>query len=456
MSSPGLAPRASAWRILHLARRGVPLDQALRRGLSGLAEPDRRLAHELAAGALRQRAALDAAIAPHVAGGLDRVRDDLLDILRVGAYQLLFLERVPRHAAVDTAVMLGRRLSGPRVGGFVNAVLRKVAEQPRDPGDGKRVTETRSRSGGLERREGPASKVPGPPAESLALAYSHPEWLVERWLERFGPQATERLLGANNSRPALVVQPARWTAEALAAALDQQAIRWRPAPYGAGLIVEGRRPNQLPGFEAGAFFVQDPAQALAVRFFDAPEGAHVLDACAAPGGKALALSSRAGFVAAADLRPGRARRMRENLLRAGSGRAAVLVSDALAPPVRPMDAVLFDAPCLGTGSFARHPDARWRVTPAALEALAAQGRRLLAALADVVRPGGLLFFATCSIEPEENEVQIEAFLDGDRRFRREPSVAAPGELLSPAGDLILLPQRHGTDGAYAARLRRIS
>ncbi|HEV8358290.1 MAG TPA: transcription antitermination factor NusB [Gemmatimonadales bacterium] len=456
MPAPGLAPRASAWRILHLARRGVPFDLALRRGLSGLAEPDRRLAHELAAGALRQRAALDAAIAPHVAGGLDRVRDDLLDILRVGAYQLLFLERVPRHAAVDTAVMLGRRLSGARVGGFVNAVLRKVAEQPRDSGCGQRDTGIEIRTGAPQPTGVPASHVAGPSAETLALAFSHPDWLVARWLERFGPEATERLLAANNSRPGLVLQPARWSAEALAAALDRQAIRWRPAPYGAGLIVEGRRPDQLPGFAAGAFFVQDPAQALAVRFFDAPEGARVLDACAAPGGKALALASRAGFVAAADLRPTRARRMRENLLRAGGVRAAVLVADALAPPVRPMDAVLFDAPCLGTGSFARHPDARWRVTPAALAALAAQAGRLLAALANVVRPGGLLFFATCSIEPEENEVQIEAFLGGDRRFRREPSAAAPVELLSPAGDLILLPQRHGTDGAYAARLRRIS
>jgi 16S rRNA (cytosine967-C5)-methyltransferase len=117
--------------------------------------------------------------------------------------------------------------------------------------------------------------------------------------------------------------------------------------------------------------------------------------------------------------------------------------------------VLLDAPCLGTGSFARHPDARWRVTPDALTTLAARAGLLLAAVADAVRPGGLLLFATCSLEPEENEVQIEAFLGADRRFRREPSAAVPAELLTPAGDLFLLPHRHGTDGAYAARLRRI-
>jgi 16S rRNA (cytosine967-C5)-methyltransferase len=252
-----------------------------------------------------------------------------------------------------------------------------------------------------------------------------------------------------------VIQPARWSADALAASLGQQQIAWRAAPWQAGLIVEGRRTRELPGFASGAFYVQDPAQALVVRFFDIAEGAVVFDACGAPGGKAIALSSRARYVAAADLRFARANRLRENLLRAASGAAGVLVGDALAPPVRPVDAVLLDAPCLGTGSFARHPDARWRVTPDALTTLAARAGLLLAAVADAVRPGGLLLFATCSLEPEENEVQIEAFLGADRRFRREPSAAVPAELLTPAGDLFLLPHRHGTDGAYAARLRRI-
>jgi 16S rRNA (cytosine967-C5)-methyltransferase len=134
----------------------------------------------------------------------------------------------------------------------------------------------------------------------------------------------------------------------------------------------------------------------------------------------------------------------------------VLVADAEAPAVRPQEAVLLDAPCLGTGAFARHPDARWRVSQTALAELATQGGRLLRALAEAVQPGGLLFFSTCSLEPEENEVQIEAFLASDARFRREPSSTVLPELLSSAGDLVLLPQRHGTDGAYAARLRRVA
>lgn len=436
-TSPGLPPRAAAWRVLHDIRHAIPFDRALERALVGLAEPDRRLAHELAAGVLRHRTPLDQAIGPHVSGGIERVRDDLLDILRLGAYQLLFLERVPRHAAVDTAVTLGRRIAGARVGGFVNAVLRKVADQ----GSGFRI-------------QGSGAQPLDATAESLATEYSHPAWLVTRWLARFGPEDTEKLLLANNTRPPLIIQPARWDREALITALDQQGIPWQSAPFGAGLIVTGRRPQELPGFATGSCYVQDPAQALVVRFLDLPAGSRLYDACGAPGGKAIGFSARAGFVAAGDLRPARTRRLRENLNRAGLGPVGVLAADAEHPPIRPLDAVLLDAPCLGTGAFARHPDARWRVSESALGELADQGARLLRALAESVQPGGLLFFATCSLEPEENEVQIEALLASDSRFRREPSSTVPSELLTAAGDLMLLPQRHGTDGAYAARLRR--
>ena len=429
----GLPPRAAAWRVLHDIRRGIPFDKALDRALGGIPGADRPLAHELAAGSLRHRAALDQAIAPHLDRGLDTVREDLLDILRLGAYQLLHLDRVPEHAAVDTAVTLGRRIAGARVGGFINAVLRRVAEaKSQEPG---------------ARREGSET------ADTLALRYSHPEWLVARWLDRFGAEATERLLAFNNRRPPLVVQPARWDQETLTRALDQQQIAWRPAPFGAGLIVEGRRPQELPGFGAGSCFVQDPAQALVTRCCDRPQGTPLYDACGAPGGKAIALSG-SGLVLAADRSPPRARRLRENLHRSSRGPAVSLVADAAAPPFATVPSVLLDAPCLGTGTFSRHPDARWRVTPDALMTLAAQGARLLRSVAALVAPGGLLFFATCSLEPEENELQIDAFLAEHRHFRREPSHQVPAALRSASGDLSILPHRDGIDGAYAVRLRR--
>jgi 16S rRNA (cytosine967-C5)-methyltransferase len=447
MSSPGLGPRAAAWRILHDVHRGVPFDLALDRSLTGLEEPDKRLAHELAAGALRQRAPLDAAIAPHVSAGIDSVRPDLLDILRLGAYQLLFLERVPAHAAVSTSVDLARRVSGARVGAFVNAVLRRVSEKRQEAG-GRRQEPT------AEVTPPASSLLPPASATDLAALYSHPEWLVARWIARFGLDEAERLLAWNNTRPALVLQPARWDEPAIIAALDRAEVRWAHAPFGAGIVVEATRPQDLPGFTAGAFHIQDPAQALAVRFFGLPERGTLFDACAAPGGKTLGLSTAHRFIAAADLRLPRVLRLRGNLERAGRGPFATLVADAEHAPIRPVDAVLLDVPCLGTGTLVRNPDARWRVSAEALGRLAAQGARLLRALAPTVQPGGLLCFATCSLEPEENESQVNAFLAEDVRFRREPGDLAP-ELLTEAGDLMTLPQRHGMDGAYAARLRRI-
>ena len=452
MSSPGLAPRTAAWRILHDVHRGVPFDLTLERSLTGLEEPDRRLAHELAAGALRQRAPLDAAIAPHVSAGIDSVRPDLLDILRLGAYQLLFLERVPSHAAVSTSVDLARRVAGARVGAFVNAVLRRVAERREEGGERR---EEPARDAGSSLLPPPSSLLPLPSAADLAASYSHPEWLVARWVARFGLDEAERLLAWNNTRPRLVLQPARWEESAIVAALDRAGVRWAHAPFGAGIVVDATRPRDLPGFTAGAFHIQDPAQALAVRFFGLPERATVFDACAAPGGKALGLSAAVRFIAAADLKLPRVLRLRGNLERAARGSFATLVAAAEHAPIRMVDAVLLDVPCLGTGTLVRNPDARWRVSTEALARLAAQGARLLRALADTVRPGGWLCFATCSLEPEENETQVEAFLAEDPRFRREPGDLGQ-ELMTEAGDFMTFPQRHGMDGAFAARLRRVA
>ena len=461
---PGLASRAAAWRVLHDLRHGIPLDRALRRALGSLSGEDRALAHEIAAGVLRHRQSLDDALLPFLSGGIAKVRPDVLDILRLGAYQLLFLDRVPRHAAVDSAVTLARRFGGAGVGGFVNAVLRNVTRHSalgtRHSALGARPSASSGRTSTARDSgtEATSAERRAPSPEDLARQYSHPSWLVSRWWSRYGPEETERLLRANNTRPALVLQPARWNEDAIIASLDAAGVEWRHAAWNTGLVVTTRRPAELPGFGAGAWYVQDSAQALVIRYAALPPDGVVLDAAAAPGGKSVALSRTARFLVAADLRPARLRRLRENLTRTASGPFGVIAADAARPAVGPCDAVLLDAPCLGTGVFARHPDARWRVTRDALDRLVEQSARMLRALAEVVRPGGLLIFATCSLEPEENAVQVETFLAGDPRFRREspPADAVPAELLSEAGDLSLLPHRHGTDGAYAARLRRVT
>lgn len=422
--SPGLPPRRAAWRLLEMVSQGRPFDQALTEALGSLPEADRRLAHELAAGALRSAGVLDAAIAPHVRGGWERVPNSIRNVLRLGAYQLTALDRVPAHAAVSTTVSLAREVGGARTAGFTNAVLRKVAS------DAPRV-------------------VPG--------RASHPGWLVSRWTVRYGPEDASRLMAWNDTRPRLVVQPARWDLDRVKAAWAGAGIGFEDAPFHAGLMpLTVTRPQELPGYAEGGFIVQETAQALVVRYFDIPPGATVYDAAAAPGGKAIAMGRTARLVAAADLRRDRVQRLRENLERAGSGREHPLVGDANRPPVQSADAVVLDAPCLGTGVLARHPEARWRVNAEALARLVDEAASLLTTLAPSVRPGGLLCYSTCSLEPEENELQIESFLETDSRFRREPPGHVPPVLLTPAGDLALLPQRHNTDGAYAARLRRVA
>jgi 16S rRNA (cytosine967-C5)-methyltransferase len=426
----GIESRRAALRVLDQVRQGKPLESALERGIGELPDADRRLAHELAAGVLRQRSVLDQQLAPLVPRGWTSVNPRLQDVLRIGAYQLTNLQRVPSHAAVDTSVALAKVVGGVRAGGFVNAVLRRLGRLEVPP--------------------------PAPPVDVAGLAqqYSHPLWLVRRWVQAFGLVETEQLLRWNNTRPRLVLQPARMELPELMELWTAAGVPAEMAPFGAGILTDRRRPAELPGYSDGAFIVQDPAQAWLARYAAFPPDSTIYDACAAPGGKSIALGRSAKMIVAADVNRIRARRLAENVARAGSGREHVVVADARQPPLRPMGAVLLDAPCLATGTFARHPDARWRVTIEALTSLQGLQSQLLDALAPLIEPDGLLVYSTCSLEPEENQMQVDHFLDRHPDFHRDPSVGTPSALLSDQDDLLIVPQRHGIDGAYAARLRR--
>jgi len=212
----------------------------------------------------------------------------------------------------------------------------------------------------------------------------------------------------------------------------------------------------LPGFAEGAFIVQDPAHALVCRYAAVPRGALAYDACAAPGGKGVTLERLGARVVAGDARRDRLARLADTVRRAGVA-IPVVGADLVAAPLAPAaaDAVLVDAPCSATGTMARHPDARWRLSPRLIGRAAARQRELLHAAAPLVRPGGLLIYATCSLEPEENGDVVNDFLQRHRGFAREPERGAvAAELLTADGDFQSLPQRHGVDGAFAARLRR--
>ena len=405
-------------------REGAPLDAARDAAVSALADRDRRLAYELSSGVLRRQSELDSAL------DLSRADPRLHDVLRLGAYQLRCLTRVPKHAAVATSVELARETAGEGPARFVNYTLRKLTAI------GYRLSATGS---------------------------SHPDWLIRRWGARFGAAETERLLVWNDTKPPLTLQPAKWNRETLTRRLEDAGIGVAETPFDAGVRITpiaGTRypiPSQLPGFSEGGWIVQDPAHALVARFAAIPAGAVVYDACAAPGGKAVALERLGARIVAGDARPDRLPRLTDTARRAGVA-IRCLAADLEAAPFGPgrFGAVLVDAPCSATGTMARHPDARWRLRPDVFPRAAARQARLLDAAAPLVRKsGGILIYATCSLEPEENSAVVEDFLSRNPDFTRTPpSAAVPAELLTAAGDFQSLPQRHGIDGAYAARLVR--
>ncbi len=388
---------------------------------------DRRLAYELSAGVLRHQRELDTALQ------LDRADPRLHDVLRLGAYQLRWLTRVPSHAAVSTSVELARETIGEGSTGYVNRTLRQL-----------------HRDGGRGTGDG---------------SVTHPDWLIRRWTDRYGELATQQLVAWNDTRPPLIIQPVRWSRERVEKELQSLGVETTSARFGAGLEVRSTRPSSpvprppnLPGFREGGWIVQDPAHALIACFAAIPRGELVYDACAAPGGKAVALEARGARVLAGDARHERIGRLAETTARAGVAIRSI-AANLEAAPLRPAsaDAVLVDAPCTATGTMRRHPDARWRLRPSVFAHAAARQRQLLVSAAPLVRPGGLLIYATCSLEPEENAQVVESFLTEYPEFTRSTRRdAVPAELLTPAGDFQSLPQRHGIDGAYAARLVRAS
>jgi len=289
------------------------------------------------------------------------------------------------------------------------------------------------------------------------VEHSHPRWLVARWVARWGADATRGLLEANNREAPLVVRPFGVVREQLEAMLESAHVHVEDAPLvdDSLQLSRGASLTELGAFQQGLLFVQDPAATLVTRYAAFPAGARVADLCAAPGGKAVELSRTARVVAAADLSRARLTRLRETIVRLELTNVFPVVSDARAPAFAALDAVLVDAPCTGTGTFRRHPDARWRLKPNDLAVTAAAQRAIVRAAAEAVAPGGLLVYATCSLEPEENDAQVETFLaeHPDWSLEPPPDGAVPAGVLD-AGRLRVLPHLHGTDGAFAARLRR--
>lgn len=411
------------------------LDAAFDAAAAGLDARDRRWLHELAFVTLRRRSWIDAVLAERVRGGLARLHPDLCDLLRLGVAQLVFMGSVPAYAAIAQTVEQAKSACGLGASKLANAVLRRV-DRERDSLD-------------------PAAQAD--PIDALALEHSHPRWLVARWIARWGEEATRRLLETNNSEAHTILRPVGVVREQLEAMLEAAGAQtFEPALAPSSIALQhGVALTTLGAFQQGHFFVQDPAATMVTRFAAIPQGAIVADLCAAPGGKAFELARDAAVVVAADSSFSRLRRVTESVGRMELANVFAVVADARCPAVRPVDVVLLDAPCTGTGTFRRHPDARWRIKPSDLAVMAAAQGALLESAARIVASGGLLVYSTCSLEQEENDEQVEAFLDAHKEFTLEPPPVGtvPATVLD-AGRLRVLPHTHGADGAFAARLRR--
>jgi 16S rRNA (cytosine967-C5)-methyltransferase len=447
-----LGARSLALEVLQDCRhRHAFVQEVLDRRLSEseLSAADRRLATQLAYGVLRRRGTLQALVQPFVKRPAGKVEAWLWDALHLGAYQLTLLSHVPPHAALNETVSLAVQFGRPGARGFLNAVLRRVAELVTGEYTDAPAADALPVEGGRYRRLS-RPVLPDPvarPIEYLAAAFALPEWLCRRWVQRWDEDECRRL-GFWFAGPApltLRCNPLRCSRVDLLRALDEAGVEANPGTHPQAVRLEGTAAvRELPGFEQGWFSVQDES-AMAVASAVAPKpGEVVLDLCAAPGGKAMHLAELMGDrgrVVACDADATRLATAAELTRRLGlaSVETAAIGPDR-EPPAGPFDRALVDVPCSNTGVLGKRPEARWRLRGDDFGHLVALQRKLLRQAVERVRPGGVVVYSTCSIEPEENRRVVDSVL------RRTEGLTLEGE-----GEAV--PGRPG-DGGYWARLRR--
>ncbi len=445
--------RIAAYEILTAVSTGrADLPSAIAHVRPTLADDrDRALAAEVTTGVQRWRAALDHVIVACSKRPVDRIDPEIVEILRLSTYQLLYLTRVPAAAVVDDAVDLARKVGKRSASGFVNAVLRTVSRQRRALPLPQRPSDPTDREGALE---------------YLSVTLSHPRWLGARWLGRFGLEAAEQWMRFDNSPAPLTLRAnrLRLSPEELARRLRDHDVVVRPGRFAPdALLVEEGQPLRSPGVDSGLFVVQDEASQLVALLAGARPGARVLDTCASPGGKTTALASAAddrGLVIASDVRDRRIALLRRTIEASGAANVAIVQADLSSslPFDDIFDCVLLDAPCSGLGTLRRDPDIRWRRRESDLHELAAAQTIMLRHAAAAVRRGGRLVYATCSSEPEENEDVAAAFLSSTPGFvaldAREAHPALPPDVIDERGHLRTVPHQHGLEAFFGAVFSR--
>lgn len=435
--------RESALRVLISCRiNHAWADAALKAQIQRdqLSQSDAALCSRLVYGVVQNQMLLDFYIGSYCSQKPDHLQMPLLDILRLGVYQILYLDRVPDRAAVDESVKLAKRFKRAQASGLVNAVLRKIAANK--------------------------DALPAIPAKSpeyiLSVRYSHPKWLVKRLIGILGLEEAEAYLKANNEIAPLTIQvnPMQTTPAAMVEELRSFGIAAAPHPWVPDCLEVSSTGDlmMLPAFREGKFTVQDAAARLVTLLAGVQPGMRVLDVCAAPGGKsfsaAFAMQDQ-GEVISCDLHESKLKRIHDGMERLHLSCIRTTAADGRA--YRPewdhaFDVVLVDAPCSGLGIIRKKPDTRYKKADD-LFTLPVVQSEILKNAATYVKDDGILLYSTCTILPEENQQVTDAFLADHPDFSRE-SFTLPNGTLCPEGNLTLWPQRHGTDGFYICRMRR--
>jgi 16S rRNA (cytosine967-C5)-methyltransferase len=406
--------------------------------LDDLSLVDRNLTTEIVMGVLRWRSALDAAVARFSASPLQKLDLEVLTALRMGAYQLRFLTRVPPHAVLNETVELVKQARKRSAAGMVNAILRKLEPQAQS---GESIT------------------TPGPLAETFA----HPHWLTQRWIAHFGQDVTQKICEYDQRVPTTTLR--------LTSKQDEDTLRQEGIELAPGALMKNARHvgsgdvARTSLFRSGRVAIQDEGSQLVAALVG--EGRRILDCCAAPGGKTAALATRLpeAEVVAAELHPHRARLLRQM---APQENVRVIAADALRLPLAAdFDRVLADVPCSGTGTLARNPEIKWKLKPEDLCDLQARQIAILNAAMKHVAPGGRLVYSTCSLEPEENEQVAAACLESNPLFKVMPvrddllRLRGSGELVWEDVDKLIsgdflrtIPGVHPCDGFFAAILKK--
>lgn len=436
--------RGAAVRLLNRVERSDSyLDRVLDSELKNteLSDLDKGLLTELVHGVLRWQNKLDWVLNGFSHGNFQKSEANLKNTLRVALYQILFLDRIPHAAAVNEAVELIKRVRGEKVAGLVNAVLRNI----------------------IRNLEG--IRYPDPNEDQvqyLSVMYSHPHWMVKRWMKRFGPQETQKLLVANNERPGLSLRINRLKTQPgeFLTMLDQQQIQYSGSAH-IDFFVKVKslsRIGQMDLFRRGFFTIQDESAVLPCLLLAPRPGERVLDLCAAPGGKTTAIGEmmkNEGEIIAIDKYEVKLSFIKGACERLGLRNVRFQAVDAAELESEQADKVLLDAPCSGLGVLAKKPDIKWKRDITDVLKLAKMQSELLENAARLVKPGGVLVYSTCTIEPEENTGTIRNFLSAHKEFTVEHAGKfVSNALVNEDGFVETFPHKHGMDGSFAVRMVR--